>query len=47
MISNIQFIYIKESWVGYRIYNLRTARPIFMISDFLDFGKNKDNYLDK
>jgi hypothetical protein len=58
MIMNKKSIYIKESRVSYRIYNSRTAGPIFMISDFLDsfpyknknnfnLDKNTDNYLDK
>jgi hypothetical protein len=55
---NTKSICIKESRVGYRIYNSRTAGPILMISDLLDsfpyknknnsnLGKNTDNYLDK
>jgi hypothetical protein len=58
MIINTKSIYIKESRVSYRIYNSRTAGPIFMISDLLDSSpyksknnpnlcKNTDNYLDK
>jgi hypothetical protein len=58
MIMNTNSITIKESQVNYRIYNLRTAGPILIISDLLDsspyknknnsnFGKNTDNYLDK
>jgi hypothetical protein len=58
MIMNTKSIFIKENRVSYRIYNSRTAGPIFMISDLLDsfpyknknnsnFCKNTDNYLDK
>jgi hypothetical protein len=50
-------IYMYKRKVSYRIYNSRTAGPIFMISDLLDsslyknknssnLGKNTDNYLD-
>jgi hypothetical protein len=57
MIMNTKSICIKESQVIYRIYNLRTAGPILMISDLLDsspyknknnsnLDKNTDNYLD-
>jgi hypothetical protein len=58
MIMNTKSICIKESQVGYRIYNSRTAEPILMIFDLLNsspfknknnsnLGKNTDNYLDK
>jgi hypothetical protein len=55
---NTKSIYIKESWVSYRIYNSSTTGSIFIISDLLDsslyknknnsnLDKNIDNYLDK
>jgi hypothetical protein len=55
---NTKSIYIKESRVGYRLYNSITAGPILIISDLLNsspnknknnsnLGKNSDNYQDK